>query len=308
MACLRHPILWSWQACRVDSIRESYYVSLGSSTVRRPWLSCRHYRRRCGASRDCGRGASGEFIDRVEALGTLKANDSVALTAAVTETVTRIHFDDGDRVRVQQVLVEMSSAEELALLQEAQATVAEAQRQHRRVKSLEAQGTAAISLLDQGHREWETARARLAAIESRLADRLVKAPFAGVVGLRNLSVGALVEPGDLLTTLDDDSVMKLEIPVPSTYLATLRPNLTIIARARAYGSREFRGEVKSIDSRVDPVTRSILVWAVLPNTGSCTETRHADAGRTAQESASGHRYTRGGLGSSGERAVRPMGR
>lgn len=105
----------------------------------------------------------------------------------------------------------------------------------------------------------------MAAIESRLADRLVRAPFGGVVGLRNLSLGALVEPGDLITTLDDDRVMKLEFPVPSTYLGTLRPGLTIEAKARAYGDREFRGEVKSIDSRVDPVTRSILVRAVLPN-------------------------------------------
>ena len=62
--------------------------------------------------------------------------------------------------------------------------------------------------LDERKREWETARARLAAIESRLADRLIKAPFAGVLGLRNISVGAFIEPGDVITTLDDDRVMK----------------------------------------------------------------------------------------------------
>jgi membrane fusion protein (multidrug efflux system) len=168
-------------------------------------------------------------------------------------------------VEAGQVLVEMTSAEEHALLEEARATVAEARSQYDRVRSLAGQGTASRSLLDERRREWETARARLAAIESRLEDRLVRAPFAGVVGLRNLSVGALVEPGDLITTLDDDSVMKLEFPVPSTYLAGLHPGLAILARTRAYGEREFRGEVKSIDSRVDPITRSILVRAVLPN-------------------------------------------
>ena len=205
------------------------------------------------------------FVDRVEALGTLRAVESVTLTVSVTETVSAIHFDDGDRVEKDQILVEMTSAEEHAQLAEARARKDEAYRQYQRVQSLAAQGTAAKSLLDERRREWETARARLAAIESRLADRLVKAPFAGVVGLRDLSVGALVEPGDSLTTLDDDSVMKLDFEVPSTYLETLRPGLDIVATAHAFPSREFTGEVKAVGSRVDAATRSIRVRAVMPN-------------------------------------------
>jgi membrane fusion protein (multidrug efflux system) len=205
------------------------------------------------------------FEDRIEALGTLRANESVTLTASVTETLTALHFDDGDRVEQGAVLAEMTSAEEHALLEEAKALVAEAERQYRRVKSLEAQGTAAKSLLDERRREWQTARARLIAIESRLSDRLVKAPFAGVVGLRNISIGALVEPGDLITTLDDDRVMKLDLGVPSLYLGALTPGMPIVATTRAYGEKVFEGTVKSIDSRVDPVTRSVQVRTLLPN-------------------------------------------
>lgn len=203
--------------------------------------------------------------DRIEALGTLRANESVALTASVTETVTALHFDDGDRVAAGQVLVEMTSAEEHAQLEEARATVEEAWRQYQRIKSLQERQTAAESLLDQRRREWETARARLAAIESRLADRLLRAPFAGVVGLRNVSVGALVEPGDLITTLDDDSVMKLDFAVPAIYLALLAPDLAVTATTRAWQERRFEGRVKSIDSRVDPVTRTVIVRALLDN-------------------------------------------
>ncbi len=206
-----------------------------------------------------------EFVDRIEALGTLKANESVELTVNVTETVTAIHFDDGQRVEKGQTLVEMTSSEEHALLEEARANLNEALRQFRRVQQLESQGIEAQSLLDQRRREVETARARLAAIESRLADRLIKAPFSGVLGLRNISVGALVETGDLITTLDDDSVMKLEFAVPSVYLADLQSGLPIRARTRAYGERVFEGEVKVVDSRVDPVNRTLLVRALLPN-------------------------------------------
>ena len=205
------------------------------------------------------------FEDRIEALGTLRANESVTLTASVTETVNALHFDDGDRVATGQVLVEMTSNEERALLNEARASLEEAERQYRRVQSLATQGTAAESLLDQRRRESQTARARLVAIESRIADRLIKAPFAGVVGLRNISVGALVEPGDPITTLDDDATMKLDLAVPSVYLATLVSGMKVVATTRAHGEREFIGEVRGIDSRVDPVTRSVVVRVLLDN-------------------------------------------
>lgn len=206
------------------------------------------------------------FEDRIEALGTLRANESVQLSSSITETVSAIHFESGDRVAAGRLLVELTSDEEHAQLEEARATVEEARRQYDRVQSLQQQGTAAAALLDERRRDWEIARARLAAIESRLRDRLIKAPFDGVVGLRNVSVGALVEPGDLIATLDDDSRMKLEFPVPSLHLPALRPGLPVVAVTTAYGAREFRGEVKAIDSRIDPVTRSVLVRALLPNT------------------------------------------
>lgn len=205
------------------------------------------------------------FEDRIEALGTLRANESVVLTATVTERVSVLHFDDGERVQAGQLLVEMASEEEHALLTEARALAEEAERQYRRVQSLARQGTAAKSLLDERSRERETSLARLGAIESRLSDRLIKAPFAGVLGLRNISVGALVEPGDAITTLDDDSVLKLDLAVPSVYLGVLQPGLPVVATTSAYGKREFSGVLASIDSRVDPVTRAVVVRVRVPN-------------------------------------------
>ena len=207
----------------------------------------------------------GIIEDRIEALGTLRANESVELTASVTETVTAINFDDGDRVKTGQVLVQMTNDEEQAQLREARVTVDEAKRQYERIKSLRAQQSASESQLDEQQRVWEANRARLAAIESRLADRLLRAPFAGVVGLRNVSIGALVEPGDVITTLDDDSVMKLDFSVPSVYLAALVPDMPVTAITRAWQGQLFEGRVKSINSRVDPVTRTVIVRALLSN-------------------------------------------
>ena len=205
------------------------------------------------------------FEDRVEALGTLRANESIQITASVTETVSALYFDDGERVEGGQLLVAMTSAEEQARLKEARAREREAATQFRRVQSLAQQGTASQALLDERSRERQTARAQLVAIESQLSDRLIKAPFPGVIGLRNISVGALVEPGDRIATLDDDSVLKLDLAVPSIYLATLKPGLPVTATTPAYGDRAFEGELSSIDSRVDPVTRSVIARVLLPN-------------------------------------------
>jgi membrane fusion protein (multidrug efflux system) len=205
------------------------------------------------------------MADPVEALGTLTARESVVISANVTETVSAIHFDDGQRVQQGDLLVEMTNAEEHALIAEGWARVGEAKRQFDRVNALASQRSAAQSLLDTSRRDLDTARAALVAIESRLADRLVKAPFDGVLGLRSISVGNLVMPGDPIVTLDDVAAMKLDFSVPSIYLADLKPGLAVTARAPEYVDLRFSGEVTGVDSRIDPVTRSIQVRALIPN-------------------------------------------
>jgi membrane fusion protein (multidrug efflux system) len=202
---------------------------------------------------------------RLEALGTLRANESVRLTSNITKPISKINFEDGQRVKQGDVLVEMSSTEERALLSEIRFTVDEAKKQLDRVKPLVASNAAPASLLDQQVREYEGARARYLALEARLNLLHIDAPFSGVVGLRNISVGALVSPGDLITTLNDDSRMKLDFSVPSVYLASLRIGLPVVASSPALGDAGFSGEIVSIDNQINPATRAIMVRAVLPN-------------------------------------------
>jgi len=208
-----------------------------------------------------------EFADQVEALGTTRANESVEITANVTEKITKIAFDDGQEVKAGDVLVVLERAEELAALRSAEAVLAERRSAFERTEQLAKQNFAAKAKLDEVRAALQQAEAALDAARSRLSDRQITAPFDGVTGLRNVSVGKLVEPGDLITTLDDLSVMKLDFAVPSTYLATLRPGLKIVARAPAFPGRDFTGEVRSVDSQVDPVTRSVVARAIVPNAG-----------------------------------------
>lgn len=203
--------------------------------------------------------------DRIEALGTLRANESAALTATTTDTIAEIRFDDGQRVSAGDVLVVMNSREQIAERAEAAAAVSEAQRQFERVQDLARRGTASAALLDQRRRELHTARARVEAAEARLRDRRIVAPFDGVVGLRNVSVGSLLTPGAEITTLHDDSVMKLDFTVPELFIPVVVPGMNIEARSRAWPDETFHGEVVSVGNEVDPVTRAFRVRALLPN-------------------------------------------
>jgi membrane fusion protein (multidrug efflux system) len=201
----------------------------------------------------------------IEALGTLRSNESISITPNGTKKITRINFEDGQRVEKGRVLVEMTSREESALLEEARFHTDEAKKQLDRVRELTKRGAAAQSLLDQRIREYEAARARYNATESRLKDLILVAPFSGVVGLRETSVGALVSPGDLITTLNDDSKMKLDFTVPSVHLRNLAVGAPIVAKSRDMGDKIFQGTVFSIDNRIDEVTRAIKVRAMLDN-------------------------------------------
>lgn len=203
--------------------------------------------------------------DRLEALGTLKANETVEITANVSETISKIRFQDGQPVEAGDILVELTDAEESALLAEAQSLADEARRQYERFEGLAARGSASESLVDERRREWRAADARLEAVRSRLRDRLITAPFSGRVGLRNVSPGALVSPGEAITTLVDDSRMKLDFSVPAIYFASVGPGTRIEAITPALPGQTFSGTVSSVDSTIDPATRALTVRAVIDN-------------------------------------------
>lgn len=208
------------------------------------------------------------FAHEVEALGTLRANESVDITAKMSDRVVAIRFEEGQQVRKGEVLVELDSAEERADLAAAEAALADSRSQYNRSRELYQTRALSEAQLDQLQATLSTNEARVAAARSRLSDTIVVAPFSGRVGLRNVSLGSLVNPGQVITTLDDLSVMKLDFSVPEVFLATLQQGQEVGARSSAYGGDVFRGRVGSIDTRIDPVTRSVAVRAVIDNRDS----------------------------------------
>ena len=208
---------------------------------------------------------SRQIANPIEALGTLNANETAVISANITATISRVRFDDGQRVKAGDVLVELTNSEQLAQLQEAEVSLADAQRQLARAQQLVESRVLSRQELDDRRRAVDIARAQLQAVQARLADRLIRAPFDSVVGLRQVSVGTLVAPGMPVATLNDDSVMKLDFSIPETLMAQIAPGQELVATSRAYGAERFRGEVASLDNEVDPVTRSIRVRALIDN-------------------------------------------
>jgi membrane fusion protein (multidrug efflux system) len=206
-----------------------------------------------------------QWRDSIEALGTTRANESVTITAKVSEIVRKVAFESGDVVEAGAVLVDLSSGAQLAGLEEARAAYQEAERQLTRQQELADRQLVAVSQIDTQRAARDAARARMNVVRAALSDRVITAPFAGVLGLRQVSPGSLVTPGTPIATLDDISVIKLDFSVPERYLAVLARDQEIAARSETYPDRTFEGTVTSIDSRIDPVTRSVAVRAEIRN-------------------------------------------
>lgn len=205
------------------------------------------------------------FVERIEALGTTSANESVVITAEATGRVESINFDDGDFAEASAILVQLQTSQEQASLAAAAANLRTQKSQFERLQNLLKQNLIAQTTLDDQANILQAAEAQFEIARVNVANRTILAPFAGRLGIRRVSPGALVSPGVEIVTLDDLSTIKLDFSVPETYLDVLREGLEIETRSAAYRGRSFLGRVTVTASRVDPVTRTVVVRAELPN-------------------------------------------
>lgn len=205
------------------------------------------------------------FAMELEAVGNARANESVDITAKISNRITAIRFKEGQQVKAGEVLVEFDGEQARATLAEAEAALLDSRSQFKRSRELYVTKALSESQLDQLQATLSSNEARVAGARSQLSDTIIRAPFAGRIGLRNVSLGSLVSPGTVITTLDDTSQIKLDFSVPEIFLSTLKEGQDIAARTSAYPDATFNGRVTSIDTRLDPISRSVLVRAHLAN-------------------------------------------
>ncbi len=207
------------------------------------------------------------FIDRVDAVGTARANEQVTLAAPVTQRIIKLNFDDGGYVRTGQVVAILAKGQEEAALVQAQATAQEAQQQLARIQALKSRGFATGSAVDTQVALAASARGRAEQARASITDRVIRAPFSGYVSLRTISTGAIVTAGTEIATISDTSRIKLDFAVPETLLSAVQPGQAIEARSAAFPNQPIHGTIANIDPVINPQTRAVTVRAILPNPG-----------------------------------------
>lgn len=208
--------------------------------------------------------ATTAFSDRIEALGTTQARESVVVTPTVVERVAALNIDDGAYAERGEVLAVLEHAEERASLEAAKARLLERQTALARAEDLATRNLSSRSQLDELEAAVASARAEVDEFAAQIEDRIIRAPFSGRLGLRMVSAGSLVTPGERLTTIDDLSEINIDFTLAARFLPALATGQRVVAAIDALGA-EFEGTIAAIDPRVDPVTRAARVRAVFAN-------------------------------------------
>ncbi len=201
----------------------------------------------------------------VNAVGALIAEDSVILRSEIDGRIDKLLFKEGQPVKNGAVLVVLNSADERARLAAAQADLKLAESRYKRSEDLVAQNFISKQALDEARANLDILRARLRQEQVALDKTVLRAPFAALVGLRQVSPGAYVKKGDDIVRLDALGNLKLEVPVPETYLPLVRIGLPITLTVDALPGQTFSGKVHAIDPVVDPASRNVRVRARIAN-------------------------------------------
>ena len=205
------------------------------------------------------------LVRRVEAAGSLAAYDGVMMRPEIAGRVKAILFTEGQKVEQGQPLVQMDDSIYKAQLEQAEAEFALASRNNGRAKALVGRGAGTVQSSDTASAALRQASAAVSLAQANLDKALIRAPFAGVVGIRQINVGDFISAGRDMFSLQDSSQMKVDFSVPETALAQLAVGQKVEVRATSYPDKVFTGAVTAIDPLVDPNTRSVAVRGVVKN-------------------------------------------
>lgn len=203
--------------------------------------------------------------DQVRAVGSLKALNAVELTTEASGRVVEINLEAGRKIEQGDVLLRLDDRQARADLGVIEAQLADARRQYDRARSLRDKNSVSQSSVDALRTAVEVSEAQRMAARVRLEDHRIEAPFAGVAGLSSVSIGAYVSAGTTLTTLDATAKMELNFSIPERFLGQVSPGQAVEGSSPAYPDQTFNGELVELGSRIDELSRSLPVRAVIDN-------------------------------------------
>jgi membrane fusion protein (multidrug efflux system) len=205
------------------------------------------------------------LAEEAVAVGSLRANETVMLRSEVAGRIERIGFTDGARVRRGQVLVTLDGSIVAAEVEQSRAELALAQANFERTSELAQRNFVSASARDQSAANLKIQEARVRLAEARLSKFEIRAPFDGVTGLRNVSVGDFVKDGADLAVLEDLSTMKVDLRMPERYFGRIRPGIAVQLSVDSMPGKTFNATLRAIDAQIDANGRSLLARGTLSN-------------------------------------------
>jgi membrane fusion protein (multidrug efflux system) len=203
--------------------------------------------------------------EEVSAVGTLKPDESVVIKSEVAGRIQHIEFAEGQKVEAGASLISLDASEYKALLEQNNAALVLNKQSYDRTKDLFAKQLTSHQALDEARSKLDESKAKLAVDKVRLDKMTIKAPFSGILGLREVSQGAYIIPGQTLVRLDKLDTIKLDFRIPEVYLSKINRGQTVTVTLDSFPGKEFAGKVYAMDLAVEEESRTLLLRAKLPN-------------------------------------------
>ncbi|MFO1258905.1 MAG: efflux RND transporter periplasmic adaptor subunit [Gammaproteobacteria bacterium] len=208
----------------------------------------------------------GNLEDSLQAIGTLAAIQSVMIRPEIAGRIKAFHFTDGETVEAGRLLISLDDDVFAAEVKLAEAKQAEAELDFKRLDTLHQKGTGSTSERDHALAEVKSAEARLSLARARFEQTQIKAPFPGVMGIRQIAAGNYVQAGEYIVNIENLDELFVFFKVPEIYLSSLKEEAMVRAQTDAYPNESFTAKVVAIDPKVDPKARNVLIKATLSNT------------------------------------------
>ncbi|MDH1144871.1 efflux RND transporter periplasmic adaptor subunit [Pseudomonas mosselii] len=206
-----------------------------------------------------------QWQERLPAVGSLKAYQGVELSLEVAGTVKSLHFESGQQVTAGQLLLQLDSDQEIALLGTAQADLGLAKVDFGRGSQLVGDSAISRGEFDRLTAQYRRNQAVVEQLKASLAKKSISAPFSGTIGIRQVDVGAYLASGTVIATLQDLSSLYVDFNVPEQALPHLSLGQRVLAQVAAYPDQTFSASLSAINPKVEESTRNLLVRATLAN-------------------------------------------
>ncbi|WP_323065455.1 efflux RND transporter periplasmic adaptor subunit [Aeromonas jandaei] len=206
-----------------------------------------------------------DWIPTIEAIGFIEPNQGVTLSTELAGTIDAITFESGKPVKADQLLLSLDSSVEKANLRASQAKLPAAKAKFDRFQNLYKTSSISKEQLDEAEAAYRSLEADIESLKATIARREVRAPFSGVVGLRNVFLGQYLQPGTDIVRLEDTSVMRLRFTVPQTDISKIKLGQVIKINVDAYPQTQFDGHITAIEPAVNYQSGLIQVQADIPN-------------------------------------------